>query len=1222
VIEVSEYTTDEPLYLVAKRFGTNAPLWNGPPPDAELTRLHRPMCTILSGLHKEHDKQLVQIISRVFVLMLTVVPKHDPKMWRKKIPNGYGGGPFFTASRTFVEKPNEVGAHSCVIVDGPCQTSKSPEAAAEAYSQFHLEGLLPIIFIRNRGGREVGSTDMKNAVVEMGEYVKKKILPRAITEVAGKNAVRHLTEKVERLLIMQPRVASTTGSQDVIHFDENRCVEGPQVMIQCIHHKQVDLITKPLATTSTSGLQAVARKCNWIGSLLEMMSDNVVKMGSKRFQCRYPMYRPHVYEPANRPSNRETFRIALIFDEDDIIKSATGKGAIEKMMFGDGNGVIPAIMEALNAADEPEEVSDDGSGEVSGDESDAYLFGNAGSDDDSRDGDDARNARNARKEEDEEEEADDDEEEEAAYKALGVSLRSSVGSVIAYTATPSSEYYDVTTAEQRDRNARNNRGSNSENAAESREMVTTVHMVPSPHYVGYRTGNESNEPWREHFVQVRSGDDGMWDRAGSVATSATMAYSTLMKEMGHNITDDLEGFPHPFKIVVNGPTRYATIPKGRLDEYLDPPSQPTAAYRVMTGKDVVAKAKILRDVLSKRALSGMKQDEHNIKLMLEAMHVVTDGRQEPFRLGLIHSNYTAQTQSATAMGTAILSLPSVYCEGLLVVFFSCNSVACNWRNTDHDIEDFKTVVNNAKKRHKHDSAFCNFLDKIEFEKCHSESESESDDDDDDVYVDCMRSKVPNINYMLSVLRLYYEDKRGKSDGRYKQTMMVLSGPIIARGARLKDRGHQFYLTDMFYGFNQAENVKCSADAARAVQAVGRLCTMRTSFKTPSEGGEYYGDPILWISPSNWNFVKLALGSFNEVAEFAKQRLPGEAFEDAAKRLLITNSASARRYPALYTIFNPAGVKSNGVVFHNNWNHMKNAGERVANGVSVQHRVLRRSQPVTSQIDHEHREELRTETVNRAMDAVHNTYRGDRSDDDGAAPRDSEINSYRRVHGCRGATRMTTRKEPTEGESSRKELSEKKQKEHHRELIDAAVKSNYNPFYIFRANAYCAVSAQKVGSSTLIESASAKNTILRYIQHMFGDKNYVNSPTAPPLMQNLNDYPSQTSRWSCEYRRLEYIYQQAYATALPGVKGMHGWAPNTFLMIAHALAYLPGSEMQGMNLRKYVSGLKDGTHLCTPADVSHLVDNGDDAAGSSGGAGHQYEDCIRYRPQKRQRRGMA
>mmetsp|Transcript_12977 Transcript_12977/g.32944 ORF Transcript_12977/g.32944 Transcript_12977/m.32944 type:complete len:253 (+) Transcript_12977:80-838(+) len=80
-------------------------------------------------------------------------------------------GPFFTV-REHDHRPPCKGSHKEVLIFGSTQLSKTPEAACTAWCAFFIDGCIPIIGVRNRGGANSGSSDMANGVVKLNKRIE------------------------------------------------------------------------------------------------------------------------------------------------------------------------------------------------------------------------------------------------------------------------------------------------------------------------------------------------------------------------------------------------------------------------------------------------------------------------------------------------------------------------------------------------------------------------------------------------------------------------------------------------------------------------------------------------------------------------------------------------------------------------------------------------------------------------------------------------------------------------------------------------------------------------------------------------------------------------------------------------------------------------------------------------------------------------------------------
>ena len=95
-----------------------------------------------------------------------------------------GGGPYLVCSKTIFRPPETLEQHSETHVKGFCQLSKTFETCGQAFHCYFAEGLMPIIFVRNKGGATVGTADMSNGIVEFNAVVKVRPLERTETTLS------------------------------------------------------------------------------------------------------------------------------------------------------------------------------------------------------------------------------------------------------------------------------------------------------------------------------------------------------------------------------------------------------------------------------------------------------------------------------------------------------------------------------------------------------------------------------------------------------------------------------------------------------------------------------------------------------------------------------------------------------------------------------------------------------------------------------------------------------------------------------------------------------------------------------------------------------------------------------------------------------------------------------------------------------------------------------
>ena len=156
----------KPLWKMANQYLDKAKRFSKP--RADLTSLHRPVSGNMSRFLRGDIRQ--NIVAHIFMQLCTVIPKQAHVFGRDQ--GIASGGPYLVCSKTIFQPPQSKRHHAETHVKGFCQLSKTYETCGQAFHCFFVEGLLPVIFVRNKGGASVGTADMSTAVEEFNEVVK------------------------------------------------------------------------------------------------------------------------------------------------------------------------------------------------------------------------------------------------------------------------------------------------------------------------------------------------------------------------------------------------------------------------------------------------------------------------------------------------------------------------------------------------------------------------------------------------------------------------------------------------------------------------------------------------------------------------------------------------------------------------------------------------------------------------------------------------------------------------------------------------------------------------------------------------------------------------------------------------------------------------------------------------------------------------------------------
>ena len=181
----------------------------------------------LSGFRRSSaEETAVRLIYR----HLMYESKPDPPC--KEIPTSAAQpgtrGPFFTVREHNHKPPADPSAHTEVLIYGSTQLSKTPEACVTAWCAYFVDGCLPIIGVRNKGGANSGSTDMRDGIMKEGG-LNERIENMFKWEVRQRNLA--LDESDYTKFLLHPRRSS---NQEFIEFDhDSRLLTRPHFFLKC-----------------------------------------------------------------------------------------------------------------------------------------------------------------------------------------------------------------------------------------------------------------------------------------------------------------------------------------------------------------------------------------------------------------------------------------------------------------------------------------------------------------------------------------------------------------------------------------------------------------------------------------------------------------------------------------------------------------------------------------------------------------------------------------------------------------------------------------------------------------------------------------------------------------------------------------------------------------------------------------------------------------------------
>jgi hypothetical protein len=231
-------------------------------------------------------------------------------------------GPYFTVREHDLCPPPK-GSHKEILIYGSTQLSKTPEAACTAWCAFFVDGCVPIIGVRNKGGANSGSTDMANGIEKFNKRVEQ------IFHHEVRSGHLNLPEDDYVKLLLRPRKTSD-GEQP--EFDVNsRKLSRPQVLIICMNPSQVKNLIGGQANTKQS-------KAGATSGLLDIMKGNT--------NHPYPPKCQDPYAPFDDGKNRPVARVYFILDEDDLNRSNTSS-VTERLQFNAPRDVMDKLHAGL-----------------------------------------------------------------------------------------------------------------------------------------------------------------------------------------------------------------------------------------------------------------------------------------------------------------------------------------------------------------------------------------------------------------------------------------------------------------------------------------------------------------------------------------------------------------------------------------------------------------------------------------------------------------------------------------------------------------------------------------------------------------------------------------------------------------------------------------------------------------------------------------------------------
>jgi len=789
-----------------------------PEPPAMLSSLHRKVSGNLSRFMRGDLRQV--LVAHITMILCTVVSKQEEVFGRDQ--GVEGGGPYLACSRTIFRPPTSLEQHAETHVKGFCQLSKTFETCGEAFHCFFVEGLLPIIFVRNKGGASVGTADMSKGIREFNVVVK-----RVFESIQHHYA--HLPEfsGIQATdFWIHPRRSS---NKETLEFQgngrESYLLRNPQVVIACTNTIQLRPFHQP--PTGAAAKLALAAGQPLL-SFFEIFSG----CRDATHAADANPYLPWVFDvsdldqPASERDGgaRMLPAVAALFDEDDSNRSATGNEAKETLLFKK----VPGLRERLNelqrtsaAAEDLEEPADEAAAEGN-DEADVLqgLF----------------------------------------YKDFR-GLRSCFALVVTYTATPTTALYAI-------------------GGGASEIDIHMVELVPGKSYIGYQTDHMAEmAPHLVRHVDIEE----LPNRVASMAFSLKDVYPTVFSDLG-GFDIEHHDVPPPFKRTAagtitlrqkdfeemidcpNGETIEAVIFKETAMEAVGLTKVRADAFWYADGNNVTH---ILRDMDERKAdypcgyrnvlyMTNFSKSERGKQNFVSTI-LGFQGASKCLSEGLVtiefDHRYTRLTWLEGQVDEALLA------EAVNELLCSEDELAVEWARAC----TWGTGATAASS---------------------TDGESEIDDSESmsEVGGDSTAHTLvsqSNINYAYSVLHGYMSKMRARPQTAgtppFFLKMLAFVGEIGARGVRYKSHQHALVLTDMYFAFNVSVTTQVTAHGAAVIQSIGRLCTLVLDLdSTPNIK--------LWIPSNCKTFCDLWLDVMDALPALYAHKQPSETTEELIERL--------------------------------------------------------------------------------------------------------------------------------------------------------------------------------------------------------------------------------------------------------------------------------------------------------------------------------------------------
>jgi len=833
------------------------------PPEHAFSHLH--IDHTVSGFTVGSDKEkTVRLIYEHLMYESKPQPpcKEVPAAFRPGLRAG-ARGPFFTV-REHDHKPPPQGSHKEVLIYGSTQLSKTPEAAASAWCAFFVDGCVPIVGVRNKGGANTGSVDMAKGIQKLNASIEALFLHELRAGNLGM-----LVESDCSAFYLHPR---KTSDGEQMEFDPNSLkLARPQVLIMCMNPNQVKNLIGPA--------NAASSKAGATSGLLDIMKGNT--------NHPYPPKCHDPYAAFDHGENRAVARIYFILDEDDLNRSNQSTAVTERLQFNAPKDVMDKINRGIDKINQ------------AGAAARAAAAAAAGSVDDPVDLDTDDDAPLLDEEDDPPPPADGSEEavnEErmrsefrSTMDATGV--RSAVRGVVALTATPAACGHDL-----------------SERASQVNHRISS--MEHPANYVGYPF---TAAPYAERTIVHMP----VPDRKQIVAIAKTPLYIEVLKK--HSWWDVAGNRPmEPFKKRADGAI---TVRKAELDEIEEGGGVSSAKIKRIVDEAARESKRRGDKVLESDGvgialmLESMSEKPASAEPERRGLIISNYTRTEQQKLQLAKHILEGDLLLPPDEAGDARKLPQGCVCDLFVIIFDHKTLRIMWRGEagggaagssddvviqpDHDSLDLLNAIREGSP--------------LLYNGCKGKDKRRGEDPCVEVDGTCkvFRSSFINVNHVYTCL-LLYAYRRRQAGRPFKLKTVCLAGDLGGRGVNFKSHGdgfnhdpsrgtytvepHQGYLTDMFFMFDAVANRQITTHGEYVLQSIGRLCTLVNDADLAKMA---LTPPRFWTSNSCYSIIRTFALGVHQWVSVMQSKAAGESMTEAVVRSIRAEPGS---YTELYMLY--------------------------------------------------------------------------------------------------------------------------------------------------------------------------------------------------------------------------------------------------------------------------------------------------------------------------------